>query len=489
MSYRGRSRTRIRRAILVAAAIGVAALWAREDIHKAGIGSISIGLLLAVVAVALAVRWSAVTPAAALFLAAAVPYPVSFVGKTPFGIVTAAGAIAIMVAISALIIHESSSARGPTVEAGIKVLLLWIVWAGISAAASFAPKVAINDARQLLFALPLAYLAGRMFGRFRPVALKYCLFTITAVAVLAIVQAATGFDPIHLIPAGTLSHFPLTDPGESYRAGLVRVRVGFYHASDLGRVLGMSLPVFLVFATRRGAKPWIRIATALVTIATILTFTFSVWLAAAIGLLVLVATLRTRGRGTALAATVLVVAIVAGVGGPVSQLVESRIHPSGSSLAEENLRLALIPASIDYADSHKLLGSGPGTFTIQLILYPINGIETPLVDDNTFTTELVEVGYPGAALFIIGLCVLGYAWWRRRRIPLYAAAFASLVVFVACSCTIDSLARDAPLFAGWLLLGVVTGAADNEPSFDLTSAVSEGLALDKDATSLVSRQH
>jgi hypothetical protein len=445
-----------KRACLFLLAIAVAAVWSREVVHRAGIGTLTAGLLAALVIVGLAVRFAAATPAVVLLLTAVVPYPVSFVGKTPFGVTTAAGGLALLIAITALIIRETRHLKGPEVETGTKILLIWICWITLSAATSFAPKIALNDARQLLFALPVAYIVGRFFGRNFCGALQICYMAIVLVAVLGIVQAATGFDPIKLVPSS--AHFPLVDPGESYRNGLVRVRVGFYHASDLGRVLAMALPLLLVAAVRKFAALWIRIGTVLVIVAILLTLTFTVWVAAAVGVVVLIAASRTRGRGTMVGVALLAVVLVVGIGGPVTQLVEARIHPTGSSLAEEDLRLALIPASVAYADSHRFLGAGPGTFTVLSIEYPINGVETVLVDDNSFTTEVVEVGYPGLFLLVLGLGVLALGWWRKRGSPLYAASLASLATFVVCSCTVDSLVRDAPLIAGWLLLGVATGS-------------------------------
>jgi O-antigen ligase len=269
-----------------------------------------------------------------------------------------------------------------------------------------------------------------------------------------------------------LAHFPLIDPGESFRNGLVRVRVGYYHASDLGRVLAVALPFLLVAATRKRPSTWLRVGTALVVIAVILTWTFTVWLAIGVSLVVFAAASTARGRGAVAGFTLLAVVLVIAVGGPVNQLVESRVHPTGSSLSEAQYRLALVPASIQYADSHSLLGSGPGTFNLDRIGYPIDGVETLLVDDNTFTTELVEVGYPGAVLFALALAAFSVAWWKRRRSPLYAAALASLVAFVLCSATIDSLARDAPLLAVAVLFGVATGAAESDP--DLTQISAAG---------------
>jgi hypothetical protein len=456
------------RAAIVVVALAVAAVWSREDIHKAGIGPIAVGLLLAIAAIWAAVRWHVAAPAVVLLLTALVPYPVSFVGKTPFGVVTAAGALAILLAIGVLILREARSLRGPGMEVGATILLAWVAWVWLAAANSFDPKLSLNDARQLLFGFPVAYVVGRFIGWNRPLALRLCYMAVIAIAVMGIVQFATGFDPIKLIGSGT--HFALTDPGEAYRNGLLRVRVGYYHASDLGRVLATALPLLVLAAARRGSQLWIRIGTGLVLVALILTFTFSVWVAAGIALLVLAAAGASRGRAAGLALGVLAVVLVVGLAGPASQLVEARLHPTGSALAEQDLRLALIPASIDYANTHKLLGAGPGTFTILTIIFPINGVETLLVDDNAFTTELIEVGYPGATLLVVGLAALGLAWWRRRRTPLYAASLASLVAFVICTATVDSLARDAPLLTVWLLLGVTSGAAEAQRRLDQVTA-------------------
>jgi len=456
----------LKRAAVIAVALAVVAVWAREDIHRGGLGSVTVGLLIGVIVVGVGVNGIAGAPAALVLLASVIPYPVSFVAKTPFGVVSAAGALAIMLAVTVFVVRETKRWRGPPTETGLKILLLWVVWAALSGAASSLPKVALNDARSFLFALPLAYLAGRFIAYNRPAALRMCLGAVVIVAVIAIVQAATSWDPIHLIPAGTLAHFPLVDPGESFRNGLVRVRVGYYHASDLGRVLAVALPLLLLGATRHRSSMWLKVGTVLVVIAVVLTWTFTVWLAIGVSLMVFAAASTARGRGAVAGFTMLAIVLVIAVGGPVNQLVESRVHPTGSSLSEAQYRLALIPASIQYADSHGLLGSGPGTFNLERIGYPIDGVETLLVDDNTFTTELVEVGYPGAILFILALAAFAVAWWKKRRSPLYAAALASLVAFVLCSATIDSLSRDAPLVAVALLLGVATGAAESDP--DLT---------------------
>lgn len=451
----------LRRAALIVVAFAIVAVWSREDIQKAGLGGLTVGLLAAIIGIAVAIRWSSFAPAIVLLLCAIVPYPVSFVGKTPFGVVTAAGAIAVLLAVTALILREAGlMAKGPPLETGVKILFVWSVWLGVSAASSFDPKLSLNDARQILFALPVAYVVGRIFGWNRPLALRFCYAAVILISILGIVQAATGFDPIKLLPASLASHFPLVDPGEAYRNGLVRVRVGFYHASDLGRVLAVSLPLLVVAAVQRGARPWLRIGTGLVVVAVVLTFTFSVWFAAAVGLLVFAAASQTRGRGAAIGLTVLGLVVVVGAIGPASQLIEARLHPTGSSLAEQELRLALIPASVDYANAHKPLGSGPGTFVVSTINYPINGTETPLIDDDTFTTELIEVGYPGAILFVVGMIVLGLGWWRKRSAPLYAASIGGLAAFIVCSATVDSLARDAPLLFVFLILGVATGVGE-----------------------------
>jgi hypothetical protein len=456
--YSGRWFSWLTRTGLVVGAGLFTAVWTIKGVHKSYLGALTLGVFVAVLVISASLRWMASTPAVILVLVAVVPYPVSVIGKTPFGVVTAAGLVAVPFVLAGFVLREKLGTTGLS-DPGIRILLVWMVWCAVSAATSFDPKDSLDYTRQILFSLPLAYLAGRVFGARKPAALRYCLGAVVVIAALAVVQAATGFDPIRLIPSNALAHFPLQDPGEAYRYGLVRVRVGFYHASDLGRVLAVSFPFFVVEGTRRDSPLWLKLGAGLTAVALILTLTFSDWIAAVLGLIVLVAASQVSRRYAGVALAVIVVVMAVGAGGAASQLIESRLHPSGSSLAEKNLRLAEVPASVDFADSHRLLGAGPGTFNLLNLGYPINGVETPLVDDNSFTTELVEVGYPWTILFAGGLSVLAIGWWRRRRMPYYAAALAGLSAWLVGAATVDPLARDAPLLAVWLLLGVATGAA------------------------------
>lgn len=444
----------VRNVMLLVGAAAVTLVATREVLHHASGKKLVLVVAAAVVLFSAILRWLSAAPALIVLATAVAPYPVSFVGKTPFGVVTVAGALAFSLVVVVAYLSDSSGRTLPP-EPGLRILLVWVAWSVVSAAASSFPKVALNEARQVLFALPLAYLAGRAIAARRPLVLRWCLMSVTAIAAFAVVQAVTGFAPVHLIGH---HHFPLVDPGESYRYGRVRVRVGYYHASDLGRVLAVALPFMVVDGLRKEAEVWARVGLVLVVVALALTVTFTDWVAAAVGLGILViASPVTRQRAVVAGAAILV-ALALGAGGSVTHLASSRLHPNGSALAEQNLRLALVPAAIGYADSHRLTGSGPGTFNQVHLVRPLGGHYTVLVDDSTFATRLIEEGYPGLVLFSVGLLALGVGFWKRRHLPYGPAVLAGFAAWVVAAVTVDALVRDAPLLATWLLLGTGAGA-------------------------------
>ena len=456
--------------------VAVTAALARETEVKSGFGLLVVGLAGVGVLVAAGLRWARWVPALVVLVAAVVPYEVSFVEKTPFGVVSVAGVVAALLAVIAIAVNVQTG-RGPLdVEGGLVLLVGWAGWATLSAATSLYPKVALNDLRQVLFALPFAYLAGRAIGVRQSRALDYVLGALGLVAALAILQELTHFSPVQVVPKG--AHFPLQDRGETFRYGLVRVRVGFYHASDLGRVLAVSLPLFLVRAGQLRRALWPKLGGAAVVVALILTLTFADWIAATVGLAVLAVAHPGSRRAVITALVAAGIALAVGGGTAAAQLVQSRVHPTGSSLAEFNLRGALVPASVQYADHHRLLGAGPGTFNLLNLEYPVAGVQTRLVDDNALTTELVETGYPGLVLLVLGLLGLALGWWRQRRNAYFAAALAGLAAWVVGAATVDPLARDAPLLAVFLMLGLATGMGGAHPD----GIPSEGTADQRERT-------
>ena len=80
-----------------------------------------------------------------------------------------------------------------------------------------------------------------------------------------------------------------------------------------------------------------------------------------------------------------------------------------------------------------------------------------MVDDDSYTSRLIEGGYPGLILFVAGLGVLVGSLWRRRRLPFQPAVLAGLCAWLVAIATVDALVDDAALIATWLLLGVGAG--------------------------------
>jgi len=405
------------------------------------------------------VRRPAFLPLGIVAVAGLVPYSVSFVGKSPFSIISAMGAMAMLSALVLLEIRDREHDPVPIVDVIVKLQLVWLGLALASTALSgHFFRQAANTTRQWVFAMPIMYLTGKLIARRYPRALRLALWMVVVFSGLAFAERFAGFSPYHFIPRG--NHFPLVDPGPSFRAGTLRVRLGFYHASDFSRMLTVAFPLLLAERARSSPPRWLTVGAFTVPGAILLTLTFQAWAGTLAALGVLLAVARRVRRSVVVGAVLVgVVGFVVGFGASIPSLVQARLQPTGSNLDERQFRLALIPAAEKYAATHAVVGAGPGTFNFLGLQAPLNGQKKPLVDDSTFAAQLVEVGYPGAIAFIVMLVGSCVVFWRRRQRGYYAVALAGLVAWVIIASAIDALADDQSLAVVWLLIGLAVGAS------------------------------
>lgn len=441
-------------------AAAVAAALVRYSLHHP-----SSVLILPLAAAGLAVwrflaRRPEYLPVAIIGVAGLVPYPVSVVGKSPFSIVSAVGAMTAMAALVVVEIRDQQPDPAPLVDVVVRLQLAWLGIAVVSTLFSgHFFRQSANTTRQWLFAIPGMYMVGKVVGRRHPQAMRWALGVVVGLSVLAGAERFGGFSPYHWLPRH--NSFPLRDPGPAFRNSSLRVRLAFYHASNLSRVLTVAFPLVLSERARReGSKRWLTLGIASLPIAILLTLTFQAWAGTLAALSVLLLIGR-RVRRTLVVGLVLVAVtgVALGFGAAVPSLVQARLQPTGANLDERQFRLALIPAAEHYAASHAVLGAGPGTFNFLGLQAPLNGQQKPLVDDSTFAAELVEVGYPGAIAFVVMLIGAGVLFWRRRHRGYYPALLAGLIAWGIIASAIDALAEDQSLAVVWLLFGLAVGAS------------------------------
>ena len=399
-------------------------------------------------------------PVALVAIAGLVPYSVSIVGKSPFSIVSAMGGAAALSGVLLMEIKGREADGVPLVDRVVKLQLAWLGVALISTLFSGHNfRQAANTTRQWLFAVPVMYMTGRLIARRFPKAMQRALGMVVVLSALAFAERFLGFSPYRLLPGH--HSFPLQDPGRAFRGSSLRVRLGFYHASNLSRVLTVAFP--LVLATRiKSPHPsrWTTAGVFTIPGAILLTLTFQAWAGtlAALGILLAVA----RGVRRPLVIGLVVVGALGfalGFGAAVPALVSARLRPSGANLDERQFRLALIPAAEHYAATHAVMGAGPGTFNFLGLQGTLNGEPKPLVDDSTFAAELVEVGYPGLIAFVVMLGGAAVLFWERRGRGYYPAVLAGLVAWTIIASAIDALAEDQSLAIAWLLIGLGVGAS------------------------------
>lgn len=424
-------------------AAGELGTTSRVELLVAGV--LGMGLI-----VVLAVRFPGWLPAVVIVIVSLVPYQVSFVGKTPFGVVSLAGAVGLVAVVALFLAHgraASGHLRGPEITA----MMAWSALLFLSAALSADPKLSLNAARTIVVAMPLAYLAGRLIAHLDSRALGRIAVVAGGLSALAVLEEVTSFTPYSLVPS---TGFPLDSPPEAVRGGLERVRLGYYHGSTLGTVLAVLLAV-VVLHPRLGVRQrrWLL---PLLAAGLFCTVTFQVWVAALIALLLLGIGLQRLRLG--LAAVALVGGVVVGSGAiaPLNQLIENRIHPTGSSSDEYSFRLQLWPASVREADAGPVLGQGTGMFNLVEVTGTVRGQTVRLVDDNTFTSKLVETGWVGLFAMLGVLWLVALRMWHHTERWRAWAGLAALAAWFVMAMSVELLAGDQALLPAWLVLGMLS---------------------------------
>lgn len=399
-------------------------------------------------------------PALILLLSALIPYQVSVVGKTPFGVVSAIGAIGAVALPLVLLVHLPR--HGPLrFTPDIRLLGLWALVTLASALGSHDHRLTLNQARVVIVAIVVAYVVGRFIASLDPRALAWIVPTVAFIAVLAIAEEVLGFSLYDLVPT---TGFPLEAPPAAVRDGLLRVRLGYYHGSALGTILVVALPLCLVrrrLARRNGTQ-----IVVVVVLALFCTFTFQAWVAGTAAAAVVALGLTRVRIGLVLAAILASLVVSSGVVTPLNTLIDSRIHPTGSAADEKDYRLQLLPAAVKYADSGPLLGAGPGMFNKLGIIGHVRNAPVYLVDDNTYTAMLVETGYPGLALFLVALVAVGLRFARLPRGWRRWTGLGALAGWIVMSMSVDLLAGDQVLLPCWLILGMLSYSPPEASSVD-----------------------
>ena len=226
--------------------------------------------------------------------------------------------------------------------------------------------------------------------------------------------------------------------------GVIRATSTLGNANELAIFLAMVLPPCLheTVSARSASGRLIGVnATAVISIALLLTFSRSGWLGAAAGVLVVVAS-GMWSRRRALLVVVSTSALVVGVLIAVSRLVSSTLlsswisrvasfaAPGGGSAGT---RLDLWGDTIRLVVARPLAGSGPDTFGLVFPRYQ-TGNWTPGVPIDKAHSDVLQVaatqGLIGVATYAWLLATLFTAFWRGRRNEGASAMLGAVVAYL-----------------------------------------------------------
>jgi hypothetical protein len=398
-----------------------------------------------------AMRFPGWIPAVLLAAAALVPYQVSVVGKTPFGVVSAVGVLSTVALLALFVSHLRGRSRlvlhGPETRA----MALWSALLVLAAMTSDDPRLSLNIARTIIVGLPLAYLAGRLIRQVDPDAPRRVVMVVTLLAALATVEEVSSFTPYAYFPQ---EGFPLVPPPPAIRDGLERVRLGFYHGSTLGTVLAVALPL-VVLHTKLGMRrrPWML---AVVVLGIFCTITFQVWVAALVVAALLGLGLRYLRLSLALGIVAGALVIGSGAVSPLNQLIENRLHPTGSHADEYAFRLQLWPAAVEAASDGPLLGEGPGMFNQLGLTGTVRGTTVLLVNDNTFASKIVETGYLGTFVLCLVLALVIRRMWQHGESWRRWAGLAAVAAWCTMAMSVELLVSDQALLPTWMIIGMLS---------------------------------
>jgi hypothetical protein len=432
-----------------------------------------VGIGLAAGWVLLAMHRPALMPAALLVFASLVPFPLSFTGKTPFGVVSATGAVA-TVAFAAFLYRRLGEV--PIGNAEVVAGLVWVIVLLLSSVLSSTQsddlRFTLNRTRMIAVGVLGAYLVGMLVARHAPRTLDYLIPAVGVIAALAIAERLFGLSPYHWLKT---SGYPLGEPPAATRFEETRVRLGYFHASTLGTVLAACVGI-VVAKTRGRISRGARVVLVLLVLAIYCTLTFQAWVATSVAVIILAVGLP-RVRLLALAAgAAFAVVIATGVVGPVNDLViHGRLQAQGSDQSEVDYRLALVPASLHRSVHAPLLGSGPGTFNRVEVRAVIDNQLVQLVDDNTYTAALVETGYPGMLALVVFLALVARRLRRQTEPWRRWAGLSALAAWVTMGMSVDVLFGDQALVPVWLVIGALAGGAATTTATETVDEQSSAL--------------
>jgi putative inorganic carbon (HCO3(-)) transporter len=295
------------------------------------------------------------------------------------------------------------------------------------------------------------------------------------VALVAVIQSLTA----------NLTTTPGSDTAFNY-GGLLRAYATFGNPNFLAVFLAMLLPRAmdeLIDAKAASSRILAVNLLVMLSLALVLTFSRSAWLAAAVGLLgVLVGRRPPRRVMLALAGAVVGLALVIGVlaaastqgGLPLAHTVLGRALSIHESQGSGITRLHVWDGTVRLVASRPLVGYGPDTFGIVYPRFRTGDWAPGLVIDKAHADVLqvaATQGLIGVAAYLWIVLALAVAFWQGRHRAGAVAAFAGVIVYLAWAQLNFSFVPAAVPF--WIFAGAaVTTWAGRLPAVHLVSIQS-----------------
>jgi O-antigen ligase len=268
----------------------------------------------------------------------------------------------------------------------------------------------------------------------------------------------------------------------SYGTLIKRPTGSFFDPISLGNVLAVSLPLATSAAFtlrgrgRRGAARCVVLASLVIALALILTFSRMSWIGAAAGIAIAVLLLPHGARAAvmmrvALAAVALVVGALAFAGPTLKSRYDSIFHPTSlnvSTASGDKARLDLWSASLSVAAAHPIAGVGFDNLNTQLASR-VSNVSAGTHAHSTYFQLLAEGGlvFGGGVLVLLagGLRADVRAGLLRNRGV--AAGLAGGLIALAVCCTTDYTIRYEAVAAFMAVpLGLVAAVGRGSASGD-----------------------